>query len=1031
MNILTPNQLMMINHQKVSPESVKYNLGGFVALKIDLNLEKFRSAIKSVLDSNIEMKQKIILDGTDYRFSDVEKEEYIEFVDFTMLDLSLESLTDYFKKEMQRPFRIFDNQLSKFLLIKLSSKEYYWFAKIHHIISDGWSFNVLFNSVMKFYFEGPNTSNKQSNISKSKLGIEDFKKSSREKIYWKKATKNVSQSIFYEFARDTNLFDLAYFPMTTLKYRFPIEIFNEALKIKVNSSSSLNHVLLTIVAVYFSKLLSKENICINVPIHNRNLGNRNKIGLYMNNLPLFFSDMSNQTIGELIVGVRRKLYEAIRYGSYPSAMISENSDSTNHKYSNLRDILFSFEEINYADHEKNIEPEVISSGHADVFLSFHFRFIKNLKILTVEIDFCTSIFKKEDIESFMDFLSDFFSDFENTLSFKVKELGILADNSVDRLSNEIEKKINYTESTDVFDLVLFHVETSPNSPAIISKDSVVTYDDLRKYVEIICDFFDKNDLGPTSIIPFISTNSWLTPIFLLSCLKRKICYVPIDSTTPMKRISLILDELGVDFLLTDYDLYRESTDELISRQIIDLKDIINDEIIYSVRSNSIINDEAVAYIIFTSGSTGVPKGVKIGPNALNTFFSNLLSSFGFFDQVSSISLTNFSFDISLIELLLPLITGGNIIVPQSTMGMRRWDDILCQVKERKPTFIQATPTMWRLLIESNVDISSETILFVGGENFNEDLKNSLLSFSPHVFNLYGPSEATIWVTSSILKLDNPVNIGKGFGNNVCLVADKEGNPLPSGSIGELVIGGGQVSLGYWRRDEENYNKFFILNLKNKFMGKFYRTGDRVMDKNGSLTFLGRFDDQIKVNGYRVELQDLEAAVNKLVGIKQSKVIFTRDNDYRSTLVLFIESEEVNENVVFEHLRRSIPNYMLPSRIIRIAEFPLNTNGKIDKGNLEILFKQYQNIDNDVDRMRQEESLLDFCRAILGDADLETTDNLLEHGLNSMGATYIRQFLLERWGITIDFKLIYNLASVEKIENMLNDKMEDGQSIIEI
>ena len=347
----------------------------------------------------------------------------------------------------------------------------------------------------------------------------------------------------------------------------------------------------------------------------------------------------------------------------------------------------------------------------------------------------------------------------------------------------------------------------------------------------------------------------------------------------------------------------------------------------------------LAYVLFTSGSTGRPKGVEIEHRSGVNLLNSMRREPGLAPEDVLLSVTTLSFDIAALELFLPLTTGANLVIAGRDSVMD--GSLLRHEMERtETTVVQATPATWRLLLEAGWKGNPRLKVLVGGEAVGRDLINRLVPMVGSLWNVYGPTETTIWSATMRLMADpGPVSIGRPIDNTRMYIVSSAGQLQPVGVPGELLIGGVGLARGYRQRPELTAERFIPDTLSGQAGARLYRTGDLARwSPNGTLVCLGRLDDQVKVRGYRIELGEIEIALEKHPGIRQSAVVTREDGSGQKRLAAYFVSSISPVPTASElrgHLLNLLPEYMVPSLFVRLEKFPLTPNGKVDRRNLPL------------------------------------------------------------------------------------------------
>lgn len=421
-------------------------------------------------------------------------------------------------------------------------------------------------------------------------------------------------------------------------------------------------------------------------------------------------------------------------------------------------------------------------------------------------------------------------------------------------------------------------------------------------------------------------------VAMLAVLKSGAAYVPIDPEYPRDRIKHMLDDSAARVVITDrvsYGKIPENPDLTILA--IDNLESLTLSFYHPVK----VQPSDLAYVIYTSGSTGKPKGVQVPHGALSNFLASMQKQPGLTADDVMLAVTTVSFDIAALELFLPLMSGATLCLASANMVADGHE--LAQTINNEPiTIMQATPATWRMLLEAHWQGKPTLKILCGGEPLPRRLADQLLSRGRTVWNMYGPTETTIWSTVSQVHNDGaPITIGKAIDNTTCFILDKQQQPVPMGVIGELVIGGTGVTDGYKNRPHLTNEKFITDTLTplSSAEAKLYRTGDLARyNPDGTLECLGRVDHQVKIRGFRIELGEIESVLSQHEAIADACVIAREQQPGVKHLVAYLIPK--NELPPISTLRKfsktKLPDYMIPATFITLESFPLTNNGKIDR-----------------------------------------------------------------------------------------------------
>ncbi|MFC0107901.1 non-ribosomal peptide synthetase [Kibdelosporangium aridum] len=490
-------------------------------------------------------------------------------------------------------------------------------------------------------------------------------------------------------------------------------------------------------------------------------------------------------------------------------------------------------------------------------------------------------------------------------------------------------------------------------------------------------------------------------------------YLPLDPAHPASRIAFQLNDAGVRTVLANRPVPAE----------VDVDVAALDDIPPGVATDVDWTPGPTAYVIYTSGSTGQPKGVEVGHAALTNLVRYFHASLEISEHDRVLWLTTFSFDISALELLVPLVAGARVIVVPAEL---RLDPAALGrfLAVRRITVAQATPTTWRQLIPHLNEHEAGLRVVCGGEPLTAELAEDLLSTGARVFNAYGPTETTIW--STVAELSSPVPervpIGLPIANTVVRVLDPRGRPVPPGLQGELSIGGAGLAEGY-RGDQARTDDVF---RSDPTYGRHYRTGDLVRQRlDGQLEFLGRNDRQVKVRGHRVEPAEIEAALARHIWVTAVAVLTDQDPNghFRLTAAVLPADLDAGARSMFtatlrEHAAQVLPTAMVPSRFVVVSEFPLTGNGKVDYGALAGVVSAANEPVPELPTEPVLRTIVESWRAVLGDDRLSVDSNFFLSGGHSLAAIELAGQISARTGREIGFDVIFDAPTPWQLVDLL-------------
>jgi len=577
---------------------------------------------------------------------------------------------------------------------------------------------------------------------------------------------------------------------------------------------------------------------------------------------------------------------------------------------------------------------------------------------------------------------------------------------------------------------LLEEQALANSQAIALQfeDEKVSYSDLIESINNTAHYLWDKGVRPNQVIALSLDRSPDLIVTIFAILQCGAAYVPIDTGYPKKRLEMIIADSQASYLICKSSKYGLSD----TSKNIYVEDILRDYNNFPSNALDIdVQPESVAYIIYTSGSTGKPKGVQV--SHLNTV--NLVYSMGKEPGITKndkiFAVTTISFDAMVMEIFLPLLHGASIVLVDEETRLDG-QVLLKKAKEDKITMMWGTPSIWQILLDSDWKEPLKIKALIGGEPVPLNLAHKLLDLCSELWNIYGPTETTVCAfLTRITKNDDPITIGKPVSNAHAYLLDEKSNPVASGEVGQIVIGGDGVSLGYLNRPELTSERFVDDPFVDKANRKMYLTGDLgKLLPNGQIQCLGRKDNQVKVRGHRIELGEIETVLDTLPNIKKNAVIVSNALGGEPRLVAYLQSavSEEDTTAVRKQLEDILPDFMIPSIFMWIKEFPITTNGKIDKKNLPTpeyvrpasapLLKK--------PRTELEKNMASIWSSQLQIPHIGIDDNFFDMGGTSLLSQKVVTLMRKRFSLKLPVTKIYQYPTIAGLSEYINtDKKNES------
>jgi len=567
---------------------------------------------------------------------------------------------------------------------------------------------------------------------------------------------------------------------------------------------------------------------------------------------------------------------------------------------------------------------------------------------------------------------------------------------------------DYPRDRSVHSLFEDQARRTPDAIAVTGGGQSWTYRALDEHATAIANDLARRGAGPGSRVGLSVERTPAMLAALLGILKTGASYVPLDPGFPADRLAFMAADAGLLLTIRDADLaaldgQRAATGPGVAVSAAD-----------------------VMYTIYTSGSTGRPKGVMIPHRAVANFLWSMAAEPGLTARDSLLAVTTLSFDIAVLELFLPLMVGGRVVLAQRADATDP-HRLMALLEREAITVMQATPATWTMLLAAGWRGRPELTILCGGEALPRDLSRELVPRCAALWNMYGPTETTVWSAVRRVGLSDGSGaggvepIGHPIANTQLYVTSADGALLPAGAIGELCIGGDGVALGYLNQPALTAERFVPDPFSPVADARLYRTGDRArLQSDGTVEFLGRLDHQVKVRGFRIELGEIESVLGGHPGVAQCAVM-VRGADHDATLAAYYVPRDGGDSSVDalrDHLRRSVPDYMMPSAFVRLDRMPLTPNGKIDRGELPAFERPVADA-GDAPASQTERAIAELWEAVLHVSRPPRDANFFDLGGHSLLIVHLHQRLVETLGATCDTLDLFRYPTIRQQAALLD------------
>ncbi len=939
-------------------------------------------------------------------------------------------------EEARRPFDLSQGPLLRLQLLRLGPEHHRLLLTMHHIISDGWSLGIFWQELAAGYQAG-----NLSALPPLSMTYADFAYQQRHNLealapheaYWRAELAGAPHTLDLPMAgRRPEKQDFAGRRHT---FAVPDSLMTQLESVGRAQGCTLFMTLLAGWQALLYRTTRQADFLVGVPIANRTQRQaEGLIGFFVNTLPLRCRLAGKLTFSDLLQQVRATTLAAYEHQDMPfDRLVELLQPERDLSRSPLVQVMFTLQNKPLplqlgggAEAEKapvELALTFVDNGTAKFDLSL--TLLEGARDWEGQIEYSTALFEAASIERLA-------GHYVTLLTAAAARPGQLLDTLP--LLTEAESTCfwhtwnatqqAYPDQIGVHHLFQTQAARTPTATAVVMEDEALTYAELDAQANHLADVLRAQGMGPGRLVGIYLERGLEMMVALLGVLKTGAAYVPLDPAFPADRLAYMLADSQAALVLTQAHLAKGDKSPLTIHPTPHLLMEALPAAISPADQPSPGGGEQLMYIIYTSGSTGRPKGVSVTHRSVVNFLLSMQQTPGLTPADVLLSVTTLSFDIAVLEIYLPLITGARLVLVSRETAM---DGQLLQrqLAACGATVMQATPATWRMLLASEWGGQPDLKVLCGGEGLPHDLAQQLLTRCAELWNMYGPTETTVWSSVYQVKATDleagrggTLPIGRPIANTRLVILDEWLEPTPVGIVGELYIGGDGLAQGYWGRPELTAERF-MPDPGDQAGGRMYRTGDLARYRSdGVIEHLGRADFQVKVRGFRIELGEIEVALSRHPAIRQAVVVAQEaaGGDQRLMAYLIPSSRPVPTAAQLRRfLQPQLPDYMIPAHFIFVEAYPLTPNNKVDRKALMAARDSEpghpQPAPPTAPRSPTERLLVDLWRDILKLERVGIHDNFFELGGHSLLAAQLMARIRHTLGVEIPLARLFSTPTV--------------------
>ncbi|WP_053817198.1 non-ribosomal peptide synthetase, partial [Pseudomonas aeruginosa] len=943
---------------QMDPQSAAYNIPSALRLRGELDVEALAASLGAIVERHQSLRTVFVedeqLDG--FRQQVLASVDLPVPVTLASGDDAQAQIRAFVESETQQPFDLRNGPLLRARLLRLAADDHVLTLTIHHAAADGWSMRVLVEELIALY--GARRQGIEATLPDLPIQYADYAiwqrhwleagERERQLEYWM-ARLGGGQTVL-ELPTDRQRPALPSYRGARHELRLPQALGRQLQALAQREGATLFMLLLASFQALLHRYSGQDDIRVGVPVANRNrVETERLIGFFVNTQVLRadldaqmpFLDLLQQT---RVAALGAQAHQDLPFEQLVEALQPERSLS----HSPLFQAMYNHQNLGSAGRQSlaaqlpGLNVEDLSWGAHSAQFDLTLDTYESEQGVHAEFTYATDLFEATTVERLA-------RHWRNLLEAIVAEprrrLGDLplfdAEERAALLQRSRLPASEYPAGQGVHRLFEAQAGLTPDAPALLFGEERLSYAELNALASRLARRLREEGVGSDVLVGIALERGVPMVVALLAVLKAGGAYVPLDPQYPADRLQYMIDDSGLRLLLSQESVLARlpRADGLRSLLLDDLERLVQG---YPAENPDLPQaPDSLCYAIYTSGSTGQPKGVMVRHRALTNFVCSIARQPGMLARDRLLSVTTFSFDIFGLELYVPLARGASVLLASREQAQDP-EALLDLVERQGVTVLQATPATWRMLCDSErVDLLRGCTLLCGGEALAEDLAARMRELSASTWNLYGPTETTIWSAQFRLGEEARPFLGGPLANTALYILDSEMNPCPPGVAGELLIGGDGLARGYHRRPGLTAERF----LPDPFAAdgsRLYRTGDLARYRaDGVIEYLGRIDHQVKIRGFRIELGEIETRLLEQDSVREA-VVVAQPGAAGPILVAYlvpaeaalVGAESARQQELRSALKNSLlavlPDYMVPAHMLLLASLPLTPNGKINR-----------------------------------------------------------------------------------------------------
>lgn len=1011
------------------------NICGILTIDKPVDFDIFSKSIELFLKSNDIFQTKFTADNDlIMQYVDEYKPTSFEIVNVNSED----ELLQIANKMANTPFKFMDSFLYEFKLFRFPNNHGGFIVNAHHIITDSWSLGIMTNKIINNYYNLLNNSLNQLKDENPSyidyvLSERDYKNSNKyekDRAFWNSLFETVPEvaNIPSQYPNNSNSINA-----NRKLFALDSNLMKKISKYATENKLSLFNFFVAVYSIYISRVSNLKDFCVGTPILNRsNFKEKNTCGMFINVLPLRVKIDSNLSFKDFATQIAQDSMSLLRHQKYGYEAVLEDLRAKDSNLPSLFNLVISYQITKITENQDQIPHTsnwIFDNAISDD-IDIHI-FDLNDNNLNIAYDYKISKYQEQEIEKIHNRILHMIMQILDGNINSIDDLDIVTPEEKKQILVDFNTtNISYPRNKTIIELFEEQVEKHGNEIALTFEKESLTYKELNEKINQLANFLKLNyQIKTGDIIGLFIDKSLEMIIGMFAILKTGASFLPLDFELPIERLLYIMSNSNPTLILTNHKLCEMAKDLNVNYLAIDL----DSSFIYGNelnKSNLKVEStpEDLIYVIYTSGSTGTPKGVMVKQRNIVRLVKNP-NFLTFKEHEIMVQTGTIVFDACIFEIFGSLLNGFRLyVLPKERLLDFSYMKTFIKEKQISILFL-TTGLLNQLINEDSTIFASVRYLLTGGDIISPKHISQVINSCPgvQIINCYGPTENGSYSTCYPItgnEANGIIPIGKPISNSTCYVVSNSETLQPIGVPGELWVGGDGIARGYINNEELTSQKF----IKNPFGdGLIYKTGDLVKWlPDGNLVFLSRMDKQIKLRGFRIELEDIDTNILKYTGVKQSLSILLEINNQKAICSYITSDEQIDINGLKSFLANYLPDYEIPKYIIQINNIPLTISGKLDRKSLplpNVVEEEIITARNSVDS-----AILEKITNMLSLSQISINSSFFDIGGDSLSAISLSTYLSTKYNLSISVKDIFEHPTVKDLSDYISSKLVNTETV---